>query len=501
MIIDELIKYKNEKIKEHKKNFSDVDEENITFEMFRKKYDASYYTHNRLLAIEPFVNQMNISKPRYKNNSYYDVKNLPRLNDRVYEEIKNFPDYDYLNSVAYEMLKRTKEYQTLWSDTSIISTEEKKKQFDQLGIDLNDIYKLPIHDGTALVKRGFTESYLRMTLNILEHGLDRLIKYYVDKKQIYVFDKEDKVPMEWGNEQISNEMMPRRIYKVVPDITIKEVKARKSNYYIPVKFDYKSQIKAEKFSIIDENIPLVALEHDFLLYIEDLIPNNIRGSIVFNFTRPILRFKELPIVDVPLNLNLSAEELTQFVIKLKGDFEDGTIKNSINILYDTKFEFKELKDITPFKMTKDNIARAFFIYDLYKYINGAMLLHKEKLEQLKKLDIEEAENQKKIKIKEKEFEINTNIAKLKQQDKWLINNYKSTLKEEKRKIETETETEITRIKKEYKKYAKDYHTMTVVISIAKTHDITLYLCKQYLKFMRKYIDGLKYKELVIGVKI
>lgn len=42
MIIDELFKIKSEKIEEHKKRFSEIDENKFILEMFRKKYDETY---------------------------------------------------------------------------------------------------------------------------------------------------------------------------------------------------------------------------------------------------------------------------------------------------------------------------------------------------------------------------------------------------------------------------------------------------------------------------
>ena len=49
--------------------------------------------------------------------------------------------------------------------------------------------------------------------------------------------------------------------------------------------------------------------------------------------------------------------------------------------------------------------------------------------------------------------------------------------------------------------SKNYHTMTVLEDLVRDYDISPYLCKQYLKFMRKYVEKLRYKELIIGHKI
>jgi len=506
MIIDELFKMKNEKIEEHKKRFSEIDENEFISEMFRQKYDETYYIYHNLFRIYPFINQIYLSKPDFWDNKHFDTKNLPRLNNKIYHEIQNFPDYDYLNSIAYEMLIRTSEYQNLKNN---INKNERAIKSDQLGIDISDVFdlkKVANHYSKRKIEKNFTNSYFSMTLNDLDKGLDRLIQFYINKKQIYTIDNVDRIVISSDTEGQKQEIIFSRTFKIIPDVVFGEVKADKSNYFVPVKHDYQMLNLKDNFITIDESIPLVALEQDFLLSIDDLIPNRIKGSIDFNFTRPLLRFKELPIVDVPLNLNLSIEELKQLVIKLKDDFDNGMVKNPINILYGTKFEFKDLKDITPFKMTKETMAQAFFIYDLYQFINDAIVLHKDKLRQFKESDIKEIENQMYFNIEEKKKEISNCIDEIKKKDdkkvdNWVINNYNNTLKSEIRNFQKEKENKISDIHKQYKKYAKDYHPMIILENLARIHDITPYMCKQYLKFMRKYIEKLKYKELIIGTKL
>ena len=43
--------------------------------------------------------------------------------------------------------------------------------------------------------------------------------------------------------------------------------------------------------------------------------------------------------------------------------------------------------------------------------------------------------------------------------------------------------------------------MTVLEDLVKDYDISPYLCKQYLKFMRKYVEELQYKKLIIEHEI
>jgi len=55
--------------------------------------------------------------------------------------------------------------------------------------------------------------------------------------------------------------------------------------------------------------------------------------------------------------------------------------------------------------------------------------------------------------------------------------------------------------KKINKLYKEYHSMTILEDLVQNHYISPYMCKQYLKFMRKYVEELGYKELIIGNKI
>lgn len=115
-----------------------------------------------------------------------------------------------------------------------------------------------------------------------------------------------------------------------------------------------------KMSRIDESIPLVCLENAFLACIEQDIPNNIKTKVTFNSTRPLLRFKESPIVDIPINLNLSKEAIVELISRLKDEFDAEHVKSSINYLYNKNFKAQNWKKDAPFKITNKSIAQAFF---------------------------------------------------------------------------------------------------------------------------------------------
>jgi hypothetical protein len=496
MIIKELEKIKTKLIKENDLRFPD---DSSSSEMFKKKYEGNYYSDYPFNWIKPFINKLSLQVDFFLDTDHVDIKELPRKNDPIYIEIKNFPSYDYINSIAYEMLIRTEEYMEILNNHKDYSYTEKIKKSEQLGIDFNDEFSLKkvlyenYKNGNKI---NFSNSYFNMTLKDIDGGLDKLIDFYLNKKQIYIIDNEN---IYYPNKNDNKKgIILSRTFKVSSDVTFEGIKSNFSNYYIPAKYDYQTPENQNK-SVIDTNIPLVALELDFLICIENLIPNRIKGVINFNFTRPLLRFKELPIVDVPINLNLSKKELNQLINKLKDDFEAGNIKNPINDLYNVKYKFEELEELVPFKMTKESISEAFFIYDLYKKINFAVMLHKSKLLYFKNRDLEKLKENIENKLKEKKNEIDEIINNLKNTK--LIEINKRELRIIKRNLNKEEKEKTIDINKQYKEYSKEYNSMLILHELVKDYNISPYMCKQYLIFMRKYIENLKYKELIIGIKL
>jgi hypothetical protein len=100
-------------------------------EEFEDKYcnadDKKYqYRSKYSLSKIPFLN----TKSNMDVLSSVDANTFARIDDSIYEEIESFPEYDYNNSIAYEMLIRTIEYKQLyWNDT--LTHDEKIKSYDQ----------------------------------------------------------------------------------------------------------------------------------------------------------------------------------------------------------------------------------------------------------------------------------------------------------------------------------------------------------------------------------
>lgn len=440
----------------------------VCFRVDRSKYRGDYYSDYNPNCAKPFINKICLTINNLLDINYIDVNDLPKRNDQIYIEIERFPDYDYLNSVAYEMLIRTKEYDDILKNFENYNRNENIKKCEQLGIDVDDVLSLKRNlYNHQENKINFSNFYFNMTLKDIENGLDTLIKFYLNKKQIYIIDNEN-IYYPNKNHKNSKGIILSRTFKISSNITFKDIKSNLSKYYIPAKYDYQTPENKNK-SVLDINIPLVTLEPDFLIFIENLIPNRIKGIIDFNFTRPLLRFKESPIVDVPINLNL----LNQLINKLKDDFEDGSIKNPINILYDIKYKFEKLENLVPFKMTKQSISESFFVYDLYQKINFAVILHKVKLEYLRELDLKELENCIKRDLEQEKNKINEIINGIKQKDNEkdlkFININKRELRKIKRKFDKTKKEEIININKQYKEYSKEYNVNIIWTSSRSQH--------------------------------
>lgn len=470
------------------------------YEYFEEKYEGSEYPTKRKSDLEtrpvPFVN----TKVHMDVLSKFDTNTFAKIDHAIYKEIEKFPEYDYDNSIAYEMLIRTHEYKRLEYDNSLTS-DEKILAYDKLGIDAQEvnsfIYKKSnFFSNQQRTEKNIFDSYCDLTIGDVSEGVNKLIDFYIQRNQIYTFVKHEKNTIG---------LVVNIQYDICHDITVEDIYASMSTYYIPVKapITYNAMYE-DKMSKIDESIPLVCLENAFLAYIEQDIPNNIKTKVTFNSTRPLLRFKESPIVDIPINLNLSKEAVVKLISNLKDEFDAEHVKSSINYLYNKNFKVKNWKKNAPFKVTNKSIAQAFFVYDLYNDIDGAFQTKKSQLREVRENKIAETEADiaKKIEKEKEKLSIlieKRKLANLKNTNK-IIQQDKRDTKKMIRSLEKERDQAIQEIKNGYKEDSNNYDTDWVLASLVKKDNISPYMCKQYLIFMRQYIKNLQYKELIIGIE-
>lgn len=468
------------------------------YEEFEEKYNRTeeYKQYRSVFQTLPFVN----TKIHMDVLSRIDTNAFARIDNAIYQDIENFPEFDYDNSIAYEMLIRTHEYKQLQYDSSL-TNDEKIQFYDKLGVDLQEIYNYAFKKSNFFSNKKTTanifDSYCDLTIGDVKEGINKLIDFYVKRNQIYTLVKHDKDVF-----GITQNIQ----YEICQDINSIDRTQSLSNYYIPIKPPISTYgMYVDEMTQIDNSIPLVILEDEFLAYIEQDIPNSIKTKVTLNSTRPLLRFKESPIVDIPINLNLSKETIIELMSKLKDEFDSGHVRSSISYLYHKTFKAKNWKKDAPFKVTNKSIAQAFFIYDLHYDIDVAFQTKKYQLKEHRDkeiatikadtaIKIEQEENKLSVLIEKRKSANHENTVKIIQQDK---RDTKKTI----RRLEKNRDLEINRIKKQYKQDSISYDTDWVLASLVEKDNISPYMCKQYLKFMRQYIKDLQYKELINGIEI
>lgn len=146
---------------------------------------------------------------------------------------------------------------------------------------------------------------------------------------------------------------------------------------------------------LSEYISLSLLEDTFLetLNVEDL--KNLYINTEPIFSRPRLMFDEARLTNIPINLNLSKEDLLLYISQIKDDYDrdKNIVKTDIEYFFDLELESDKAKmpiniklvdekkkrkrhNVSNRKELKKDLAMAFYIYDIYK----SLLPHKEKLQ-------------------------------------------------------------------------------------------------------------------------
>lgn len=248
------------------------------------------------------------------------------------------------------------------------------------------------------------EFWTKYHVNDIKNGLDRLIEFYIDNNLIY--DKNSKHVSASKNEILENQsnyyipcinrwMQPELFTwepraKVIQNNKFMEiVKANGLDVLVNTK-GYIQYIKEECIYLvqISKYISLSLLEDAFLatLTYEDLKNIYINTEPIFN--RPRLMLDEARLTNIPMNLNLSKEDLLLYVSQIKDDYNRNKdiVKSDLEYCFDLTLECelaempKNIKYAHAKRDTKDkrllpkkrkdfkkSLAYAFYIYDLYKF--------------------------------------------------------------------------------------------------------------------------------------
>ncbi len=288
---------------------------------------------------------------------------LPLPDDPRYEHIKNYEDYEYTNCIAYEMVIRTDKFHKMKTYNQYKDQDKWIKDALYLGLDPST-YVFP-EDMIVLDSeykfRLMYQSKRYISIDDFDNGLYLLIEYYLEKEEIYQIDsslKLEKVVV--GNNKNDKHSLVDKIFK------------NYGNYYIILMDGVENK---PTLTPLNKDLPTRKLDSDFVKSIEDRYIKYKRIDTEPVYTRPTLSFQESKIINLPINLNFSTDELEAYVSKIKLDYDnkESIIQTPMELLgakIEKAIEPNSLKKMpsTTREVRKLAFANAFCVYDLYKVL-------------------------------------------------------------------------------------------------------------------------------------
>ncbi len=318
-------------------------------------------------------------------NKEYNVY-LPEKSDLKYWYIENYEDYEYANCIAYEMMIRTDKFQKIKNIKLKDRDENWIKGVEELGLN-SKITSFPeeLHELIPISENNLLhEHWFSYTINEVDNGLHRLIIHYINNKKIHPYEDVKK----------STDNTKSIHKKTITDTTLKLYAVIKNLEY------YSIPTNDGRLFPLNKTIPLKILEKEFLatLYPSDIETRYIQTEPIFN--RPTLRFKQCKIINLPVNLNLSKDELVAYMEKIKNDYdeENSIIQNHVELLGEELDKATVPPSIKKLPSNKDlrkaKLSEAFFIFDLYKILTPIFKSKKDSIKKKRDTAIKEIRRKK-----------------------------------------------------------------------------------------------------------
>jgi hypothetical protein len=236
------------------------------------------------------------------------------------------------------------------------------------------------------------EYWYKYYVNDIKDGLNRLIEFNISHNQIFT---KDAIQVDVSN-----------------PVLCKQIKENPSSFYIQCvnclytdEIEFVSECEKDGLNVIPirVNVPWNTAYNFYLININKYMPlaiqdirflNTIKYEDLKNiyketepkFSRPRLMFDEARLINLPVNLNLSKEELLLYMSQVKDEYDrdKNLVKDEIEYIFDLTLESDlakmptNIKNINEEKSTKrllpserknfkESLATAFYIYDLYKF--------------------------------------------------------------------------------------------------------------------------------------
>lgn len=392
-----------------------------------KKIEKHYQDDDFQSYIAPLLNPDTLTDEKIYNLErvleYYEKYGilLPLIDDPRYELIKNYNDFEFTNCIAYEMAIRTDKFQKakfilqtiedikyvypfynrasddevktfiqnmkeslqyLHSDIKKIvskhldnkdANKNINKMLENILLDLGkerDSSLLMLKDMGILNVTSFLSQDMldftngkfilldqkkrSLTLSDFRNGLELLITFYLPKEMIY-----KKVDKNSNFEKLVNNNVEEIVTTISENI---------NSYYIYISSNFipLSILSKVSISIFDSEFMDMLKKHYSKYQYIDVQPN---------YTRPLLHFINAKIINLPINLNFSKNELISLVSKIKDDYDnkESLVKTPIEFLGEKleKFKIPNSEKKLPSKAKQDKkiaFANAFCVYDLDKVL-------------------------------------------------------------------------------------------------------------------------------------
>lgn len=315
---------------------------------------------------------------------------------------------------------------------------------------------IPIEPEFSHSNVGFWYKY---SINDIKDGLSRLIDFYIEKNLIYnssaecikvskteILKNPTNFYIRCVNRMEENEIKYwNKTYDPLPDNSFKE----------QLNFDgHKFMIADEGFFELkqEENIYLISLnEHISLLYLQNAFLETLRYEDLKNkyidtepiFSRPRLMFDEARLTNIPVNLNLSKEDLLLYISQIKDNYDrdKNIVKSDKEYFFDLTLEsdlvqipkhFKSAnekrtkEDKDKFKIKRheftEQFASAFYAYDLFKFFVRLFKIKRKSIRRKRRLEIKKI---KEIAKKEGNIISKIEITEVKERAAKEIDSYKN----------------------------------------------------------------------------
>lgn len=381
--------------------------------------------------------------------------NYPKIDDQIYKEVESFEDYEYTNCIAYEMaIRNGKVKQLLEKIDNLPMYHDKYEEsycpieYDEIDEELEKYYFI---DYKIRKHLKFTyESYLKEYHEIFFKRAKYVkVMQIIEKK---VFGKDIIEELTNYEEKVSNYFYKNleKISFVYDKYTTEENKTHSNSRRLMKKI---YGIRGDgQFIEEDEEKKAIIENRAFLVFKRPrlLIPQDLDKTIALT-----------------INLNLPQEELKAYIEHIKREYDksNSIIKNPLEQLGKKLDKAKKVKSKALPKgknKRKKAMANAFYVYDMYK-------------------------------ILEQEYSIKTNNLKA-ERDTQIKN-----IKLSKNYDRQEKESMIQDIKEEYNYLLEQYSKTSIKTEINLQSGLSIDDIERYKTLMNKYIDKLKYKELITGI--